>query len=434
MPRKARDARLDTRTVRLKLAPRREPYWRNIQEGRAIGYRRSVGGKAGTWIARHYDPTAGRHYEALGSADDMTDADGNGTLTFAQAQTKAQMWFAQIERDAGRVVEPMTVSEAMTAYVTDYTARGGRAVVGLKRRIAADIEPEFGKRLVNDLTFSDLSRWHQALANAPVRLRSKAKAEKRNTRSVEADDTEGRRARRATANRTLTVLKAALSLAYREGRAASDDAWRRVKPFHKADAPRVRYLTDPEAVRLTNACPPALRRLVTAALLTGCRYSELTGLRAGDFDAGNAALQIRQAKAGKRTIFLTDDAKRFFAQVTAGKGSDAIILLREDGDPWGNSHQFRPLREACTAAKIAPAVSFHILRHTFASRLLMKGVPMAVVAAGLGNTEAICARHYAHLSKSYIADTIRAHAGGLGIVPEDGNVAVLDEARSATEG
>ena len=59
MPRKARDERLDTRTARLKLKPRREPYWRNIQEGRAIGYRR-IRGKAGTWIARHYDRAVGR--------------------------------------------------------------------------------------------------------------------------------------------------------------------------------------------------------------------------------------------------------------------------------------------------------------------------------------------------------------------------------------
>ena len=78
-----------------------------------------------------------------------------------------------------------------------------------------------------------------------------------------------RRARRATANRILTNLKAALSLAYREGLASSDDAWRRVKAFQKADAPRVRYLLDDECRRLANVCPPDFRRLVTAALLTG---------------------------------------------------------------------------------------------------------------------------------------------------------------------
>jgi len=39
------------------------------------------------------------------------------------------------------------------------------------------------------------------------------------------------RARRATANRTLTVLKAALNQAFHESRIASDEAWRKAKPF-----------------------------------------------------------------------------------------------------------------------------------------------------------------------------------------------------------
>ena len=63
------------------------------------------------------------------------------------------------------------------------------------------------------------------------------------------------------------MLKAALSLAYRDGRVPSDDAWRRAKPFANVDAPRIRYLTDNEAVRLLNTCGPDLRALVTAALL-----------------------------------------------------------------------------------------------------------------------------------------------------------------------
>jgi integrase len=424
MPRKARDERLDTRTVRLKLPPRREPYWRNIQEGRAIGYRRLAGGKAGTWIARHYDPAEGRRYEAVGAADDMLDADGTRTLTFGQAQDKAREWFCQIERDAGRVVEPLTVQHAMADYLEDYVIRGGKALPDLKRAVNAHILPALGDKLVSDLTFAALRSWHQKLAAAPARLRTKVKAKKANVRQAETVD--AKRARRASANRVLTVLKASLSLAYREGRVPSDDAWRRVAPFPKVDAARVRYLTDPEAVRLVNACPGDFRKLVTAALLTGCRYGELVALRAGDFDAGAAVLHIREAKAGKpRSVPLTDDAARFFTAETAGKARTALVLAREDAGTWGKSHQSRPLRDACTAAKIAPVVSFHILRHSFASRLATQNVPMAVIAAALGNTEAMCARHYAHLAPGYVADTIRQYAGGMGILPDASNVTTL---------
>ena len=77
------------------------------------------------------------------------------------------------------------------------------------------------------------------------------------------------RQRRSTTNRLLTILKAILNHAHREGRCASDDAWRTVRGFREADAARLRYLSDDESRRLTNACPPDFRALVTAALLTG---------------------------------------------------------------------------------------------------------------------------------------------------------------------
>jgi len=122
---------------------------------------------------------------------------------------------------------------------------------------------------------------------------------------------------------------------------------------------------------------------------------------------------------------LTSDGRRFFRQETVGRSRDARLLPRDNGAAWGTNHQFRPLREACVAANIVPNASFHALRHTFASRLAMKAVPMHVIAAALGNKEAICAKHYAHLAPSYIADMIRQHAGGLEIVPPDATVVPL---------
>jgi integrase len=252
-------------------------------------------------------------------------------------------------------------------------------------------------------------------------------------RPLPADDADAFRARRATANRILSQLKAALNLAYREGHAPTDDPWRRVKPFPKVDAAHVRYLTDEEAQRLVNSCKPDLRELVTAALLTGCRYQELATLRPADIDLDAGVLLIRAAKGGEaRHVVLTDEARTFFAHQTAGKARTLLLFEHEqimrqatrdapavtERVRWGRSHQFRPVREACKAAGITPAASFHILRHTHASRLAMRGVPMAVIAAQLGHKDAkITSKHYAHLSPGYIADTIRAAFGSLGLVP-----------------
>ena len=421
MARTARDERLDTRSARVRLTPRREPYWRVLQEGRAIGYRRLAGGKAGSWVARRHDADTGRGYRALGSADDLADADGKGTLSFAQAQEAARAWFAAPAAEAAEAGKPITVAEALDAYVADYAARGGKALPSLKATIEAHIRPNFGTRTVASLTAAEIKRWHQGLATTAPRLRTKKDATKPGVRTVDGDD--GQRARRSTANRIFTVFRAALNLAFRDGRVANDSAWRRVKPFQRVDAARVRFLDDLEARRLANACPSDLRRLVTAALLTGMRLGELAAMRVADLDAQAGTIHVPYAKGGHpRHVVLTAEGIAFFKDLAAGRARDSLALLRDDGEGWGKSQQHRPLHEACGKAKILPAVGFHILRHTHASRLARAGVPMLAIAAQLGHASvAITQKHYAHLSPDHVAQAVRAGFSDMGLV-EPSNV------------
>ena len=61
--------------------------------------------------------------------------------------------------------------------------------------------------------------------------------------------------------------------------------------------------------------------------------------------------------------------------------------------------------------------SFHVLRHTYASHLVMAGAPLQVVAANLGHADTrMTEKHYAHLAPSYVADVIRATMPRLGLV------------------
>jgi integrase len=231
---------------------------------------------------------------------------------------------------------------------------------------------------------------------------------------------DGLRKRRATANRILTVLKAALNHAWKSGHVASDDAWRRVKPFRAVETARVRYLSEAECVRVVNASEPAFRNLVRGALLTGCRYSELTTMHVADFNADAGVVTVRESKAGRpRHVVLTSEGHQFFATLAAGKLGNELIFVRHDGGQWGKSHQLRPMLEACERANIKPAVSFHVFRHTHGSTLAMRGVPMGVIAEQLGHVDTrMTEKHYAHLAPSYVADTIRAHFPLLGITGE----------------
>jgi integrase len=104
---------------------------------------------------------------------------------------------------------------------------------------------------------------------------------------------------------------------------------------------------------------------------------------------------------------------------TAGKLGSDLIFTRHDGVARGKSHQRRPMADACKRAKIIPPVSFHILRHTWASLAVMAGAPLMVVARNLGHADTRMVEcHYGHFAPSYIADAIRAAAAKFGIEPD----------------
>lgn len=418
MARTVRNPKIDTRSARAKLPERREPYWTVIAAGNALGYRR--GAKGGTWIAKFRDENGRRHLESLGAADDVRDADRLSVFSFSQAQERARAWFQRKAREqAGDFVpldRPYTVADALADYRADYQRRGGKATYRLDASAAAWIEPELGTVSLEKLTKGRIVGWHQKIAETPARLRTKpgvAQKHREPDRSPEAI-----RQRRSTANRVLTILKATLNHAHREGRCASDDSWRTVRAFREVDAARLRYLSDEEARRLTNACPADFRALVTAALLTGCRYGELAAMTGEDFNPDAGTVRVRASKSGKpRHVVLTHEGRDFIASLTAGKPGSAHLFVRANGKPWVKSEQQRPLAAACAAARVDPPVNFHGLRHTYASRLAMRSVPLAVIAAQLGHSDTrMVEKHYGHMSASYVADTVRAAFGSLGIV------------------
>ncbi len=413
MARTIRNAKLDTRSARARLPAKKSAYWVSISRGFAVGYRK--GTKGGMWLAKTVEGVY-RREATLGAADDALNADGERVLDYAQAQAKARDWLASLHSEV--VVGPYTVERCLDDYITDYKRRGGKALDRLETTANAFIRPQLGASEVKALTAVMIRQWHAQIAEAPARLRSRRTATTQKVRVFDMDDPNAVRQRRASANRILGVLKAALNLAFREGHAQSDEAWRRVRPFREASAPKIRYLTHAEAQRLVNACGPASRPLVQTALLTGCRYGEIVAFRVSDFDREAGTVSVRASKAGRpRHVVLTEDGIALFERHVAGKLGTALIFARPDAAPWGRSHQHRPLREACRRARIDPPASFHILRHTYATHLLQAGAPLPVIAANLGHADTrMTERHYAHLVPSHVTRVIRETMPRLGLV------------------
>lgn len=428
MPRTVRNANLETRTARARL-PRERFHWQGITQGLALGYRRAKLG-FGTWTVRALDRDAGKYTtHRLGRADDLEDADNLEILTYHQAADKART-LAQESRGTAPS-GPYTVADAARDYLEWFRAHR-KSYAGTKTVIDAHILPQFRRRIVAELTTRELQKWHEALARAPARIRAPRNADTPRHRAHDLADPTVARRRRASANRILSVLRALLNHAWRDGHVPTDSAWRRVKPFHNASEPLVRYIEPEEARRLVNAAGTDLRALIRAALLTGCRYGELIALRVEDFRLDAASIHVRESKSGRpRHVPLTDEGLRFFEEISAGRAGGETLFLHA-GRPWGKNHQVRELARACVRAKIAPGVSFHVFRHTYGSWLSQRGVPLQVIAAALGHSDTrITHKHYGHLAPSYVAQVIRDNLPA--IAPARANVRRLSVGAATRE-
>jgi integrase len=417
MARKVRDKGMDTREARGKLKPRGKPYYREIERGLHLGYRR-LRGRAGTWWARHYIGNQAYKIVSIGAADDLSDADGVAILDYWQAQIKAREMMVKRAHQAAGKTGPLNVADAMRGYL-DYLDTNKKSGADARYRYEALIKPVLGDIEVNNLTADMISDWHVALAKQPARVRTGK--DKRQQHRELGKDTEAVRRRRATANRTLTILRAALNRAWRMRRklVPSDAEWRAVKPFENANAARFQHLSVDEAKRLINACEPNFRKLVQAALQTGCRYGELCRLTVADLNPNAGTLAVMVSKTGKpRQVVLTEEGVAFFRDLCTGRTGDEFMLTRK-GLPWGKSHQAPPIAAACKIANIRPAITFHALRHTYASLAVENGMPLLVLAGNLGHADTkMVETHYGHMTETHITKAIRASAPRFGFKPD----------------
>jgi integrase len=411
MPRMRRDARLESRDARARLPydGSRNGYWRTIERGLSIGYYK--GPQGGTWFVRKYE--GGKMVKArLALADDFSDSNGSTILSFAEAQRKA---LGTSETLKSRDERRYTVTQAVADYVEHLKIRA-KSWRDTEVKLRAHVLPELGANQLSELTPEIIRRWRDGLTRRTVdRGLSRLKKGRKQRLQTSAESlgatqqADLQRRKQATANRVFNGLRACLNHAWREGKVTSDHAWRRVSAFRNVEAPVIRFLTSEEALRLVNASDAEFRPLVRAALFTGCRYGELCALKVGDFDQENETLIIRQSKSGRpRHVYLTEEGVQFFDGLTVARPRDALMFAHAEGSPWGPSHQHRAMREACLHAEIQPPISFHILRHTYASFLTKAGVPLQVVASALGHADArMTEKHYAHLAPSHVAQLIR---------------------------
>ena len=426
MAKTKQDAQLKDRTARAKLKTQREPYWMVLEKGRSLGYRK--GKKGGEWFARYYDPLLkpSKIYRPLGSADDYNDPDGAMVLSFTQAQAAARSWFEVAYQQAtGETIKSgaFTVHDAVDLYLADRKRNGAKTADRMGYDFNAHVLPALGDIAIERLTRRRIEDWLVAVAESPIRRRGKV---------VEPPSTDAeKRSRKATANRVWTLLRAALNHASEE-KGYSDAGWAGVKAFRGTQVARIRFLSVSEQVRLVNACGSEdFRALIRAALFTGAREGELSRLTARDFDPAQGSLFIEFSKSGpSRHITLTAEGVAFFTERCTGLSPASVLFPRETYDrkeknklgTWTRPELSRMMRSTCDSAGL-DHLTFHELRHTYASGLVNCGVPLVFVAQQLGHRDTqMVEKHYGHLCQSAKADAVKKLAPMLGIHTPDRKV------------
>lgn len=216
----------------------------------------------------------------------------------------------------------------------------------------------------------------------------------------------------ATVNRYLAILKAILNRAKDEWGTLAVVPPIRLLPLNNA---RYRWLTEEEEQRVLPHCAPHLRDLVVFLIDTGARLREATQLTWSDVSLDRqprAAVRFMQTKSGKpRSVPLSDRSEAMLHRLKADcpEAENRVFLYRPVGrggiegkDPcFGKPVPFNnPFGTWDTARRRAGLedVNLHDLRHTFASRLVMRGVPLLTVSKLLGHANITMTMRYAHLA------------------------------------
>lgn len=200
----------------------------------------------------------------------------------------------------------------------------------------------------------------------------------------------------STVNRKVSHISKMLSTAVEQGMLKMAPKLPRRKPGKH----RIRWMSEQEELKVLNGCTTLglsdLRDYIVVAIDTGFRRSELLGLVSNDFVNGMVQLHAGSTKSDKARA------------VPATKRVSEILTRRSDSRKLFDIN-FYTLRARWLALKAHlgmdddPQFVVHMLRHTCASRLVQRGVNLAVVQQWMGHSNITTTLRYAHLAPDSLA-------------------------------
>jgi integrase len=259
----------------------------------------------------------------------------------------------------------------------------------------------------------------------PLRTITVADIEKFADREAGRKKKNGDVVRPATVNRKLLFLSSVFKAAIKRGHADTNPV--RMVTKLKEDNFKLRFFTPSEEERFTRFLPYWLRPIVTFALNTGARISEILRLTWADVDFEQQLVRFTLTKNHKtRWVPLNPILMGLLEQIKPPVETwetSPYVFAHKNGKPFKKSGASHSFKNALVEAGIFDA-SFHTLRHTFGSRLAQAGIPLNTIRELLGHGSMGVTLRYAHLAASDLR-------GAVAILGKVGTPLAQPEAKTA---
>jgi integrase len=336
---------------------------------------------SGIWWVLYYDQYGRRHREKAGM---------RSAAIYIYRQRKEEVRQEKFKPDdvEGKH-RRATVREIIEDYINAGEARKLKALGDVKQRLRW-FKEQIGDLPARSITVMDLENCRRRLYKG--RLPS-------NKQEVQ----EGGRSD-ATVNRYLGTLKAAFYLALKNGKVERNPV--SLVKLRKENNKRIRYLTEEEEAVLFRVLPHEYHPLVLVALQTGMRKSEQLRLNWADIDFRLSRLTVRQSKSGEaRHIPMNTVVTQTLQSLPRMIHNPYVFYGRKVGEEFKNGIKNSDWKKYLKQAGIED-FRWHDLRHTFASRLVMRGVNLLTVSKLLGHSSTEVTERYAHLAPSYLNNAV----------------------------
>jgi len=273
----------------------------------------------------------------------------------------------------------MRIGEAIEAFLAALAAAGASAkTVRAYRAALRDFLEFVGNRAVREIGASDVAGWvYDRLSKGLRRPRG-----------------DSGRARRMTMHYYTLFLRSFFQW-------LGVDV--KVPVVRKPRRARIEALSPEEVERLISASRDVLDLLIVALLFeTGLRAREAVGIRVKDVDMSRREIRVRDTKYGEERIVLygplTEQALSLWLTLKPRRPSDPLLGISYSG-------LYKRLKSLARRAGIDPErVRPHVLRHTFATEALRRGIPLPMLQRLLGHRDIKVTQVYLHV----LNDDIRA--------------------------